>query len=181
MTAGGGYQRAVVAEDLRIRAVEAGDAEAIARIYTHYVLNTVISFEEEAVPAPEMARRIEEVGAASLPWFVAERADEVVGYAYASKWKGRCAYRHSVESGLYVDPAATGRGIGTRLYETLLAALRERGVHAVIAGIALPNPASVALHEKCGFHKIAHFEEVGSKFGRWIDVGYWQLINREGI
>ncbi len=171
----------VVAEDCTIRAVEAGDTEAIARIYNHYILNAIATFKEKAVAVPEMAGRIGEATGASMPWVVAERAGEVVGYAYASKWKGRCAYRYSVESGLYLDPAATGQGIGTRLYEALLAALRERGVHVVIAGIALPNPASVALHEKCGFRKIGHFEEVGFKFGHWVDVGYWQLTNRASL
>ncbi|MGH8224915.1 MAG: arsinothricin resistance N-acetyltransferase ArsN1 family B [Gammaproteobacteria bacterium] len=164
-----------------VRPVSIDDAAAVARIYNHYVLNTVITFEEETVSEREIVGRIGEAAAALMPWLVAERASEVVGYAYASKWKGRCAYRHSVESGLYLDPAVMRQGIGTRLYLALLAALRERGVHAVIAGVALPNSASVALHEKCGFVKIGHFEEVGFKFGRWVDVGYWQLINRANL
>jgi phosphinothricin acetyltransferase len=169
-----------MAVECRIRPVETGDVQAIARIYNHYVLNSVISFEEAPVSTQDMAARIEEVrGAAALPWLVAECEDEVIGYAYASKWKGRCAYRHSVESGLYLDPGATGQGIGTRLYVALLAALRGRHAHVVIGGIALPNPASVALHEKCGFRKVAHFREVGFKFNQWVDVGYWQLTNSE--
>ncbi|MGH8427984.1 MAG: arsinothricin resistance N-acetyltransferase ArsN1 family B [Gammaproteobacteria bacterium] len=168
-----------MAIECKVRPAISGDGEAVAGIYNHYVLNTVFTFEEAPVSARDMIARIEEVTGAALPWLVAERAGEVVGYAYASKWKGRCAYRHSVESGLYLDPDASGQGIGSRLYEALLAALRERHVHAVIAGIALPNPASVALHEKCGFSKVAHFREVGFKFARWIDVGYWQLTNSE--
>ncbi len=157
-----------------IRPAHAGDADSIARIYNHYVASTIITFEEQAVPATEMASRIAEIAAASLPWLVAEQDGRIVGYAYASKWKGRCAYRYSVECTVYLDPGCVGMGFGTRLYERLFAALRERGMHAVIGGVALPNPASVALHEKLGMTKVAHFREVGYKFDRWIDVGYWQ-------
>lgn len=157
-----------------IRTATAGDADAIARIYNHYVANTIITFEEQAVSSEEMAARIAEVAAASPPWLVAEQDGRVVGYAYASKWKGRCAYRFSAECTVYLDPDCVGRGYGTQLYESLFAALRERGMHAVIGGVALPNPASVALHEKLGMRKVAHFGEVGYKFERWIDVGYWQ-------
>jgi phosphinothricin acetyltransferase len=99
----------------------------------------------------------------------------VVGYAYATKWRVRPAYRHSVESTIYLDQAFAGRGLGRVLYETLLDELRRRELHRVIAGIALPNEASVGLHEAIGFRKAAHFSEVGRKFGRWIDVGYWEL------
>ena len=154
-----------------IRPAAASDGDAIARIYNHYVLNTAITFEEEAVSAQEIVARINEAHAASLPWLVAEDAGQVAGYAYASKWKGRCAYRYSVEITVYVDPAATGRGMGKKLYDALFAELRAKGLHAVIGGIALPNPVSVALHEKFGLRKVAHFNEVGFKFNRWIDVG----------
>ena len=157
-----------------IRTATAGDADAIARIYNHYVANTIITFEEQAVSSEEMAARIAEIAAASLPWLVAELDGSIVGYAYASKWKGRCAYRFSAECTVYLDPDCVGRGYGTMLYGRLFAALRERGMHAVIGGVALPNPASVALHEKLGMRKVAHFGEVGYKFDRWIDVGYWQ-------
>lgn len=157
-----------------IRPATASDSAAIARIYNHYILNTVITFEEEAVSSEDMAQRISEVSAASFPWLVAEQADAVVGYAYAGKWKGRCAYRYSAESTIYLDPAITGRGLGTKLYEALFSNLREAKMHTVLGGIALPNPASIALHEKFGLRKAAHFSEIGFKFDRWIDVGYWQ-------
>src|SRR5690606_39143142 len=98
------------------------------------------------------------------------------GYAYAARWKGRCAYRYSVESTIYLDLGARRGGIGTVLYAALLERLRSRGYHAVIGGIALPNDASVRLHEQLGFRKVAHFPEVGFKLGRWVDVGYWQII-----
>jgi L-amino acid N-acyltransferase YncA len=157
-----------------IRPAITADAAAICGIYNHYVLETTITFEEGAVPPAEMESRLHET-LPSLPWLVWED-DAIRGFAYASKWKGRCAYRHSAEVTVYLDPESTGRGIGTRLYEALLADLRQRSFHAVIGGIALPNPASIALHKRLGFRKVAHFEQVGWKFGRWIDVGYWQLL-----
>lgn len=158
-----------------IRQATTSDAEAIAGIYNHYILETIVTFEEQPVSLSAMAERIDEVTAASLPWIVAEQDGAIVGYAYASRWKGRCAYRFSVETTVYVSTAGSGKGIGTRLYETLLQQLKDSGLHVAIAGIALPNPASIALHEKFGFRKVAQFEEVGFKFGKWIDVGYWQL------
>ncbi len=163
-----------VMQSVRVRSAAADDAEAVARIYGHYILNTTISFEEQPVSAAEMAQRIAEVLSSSLPWVVAEHSGRVVGCACAGKWKGRFAYRHSVETSVYLDPQFTGRGIGTQLYRELLAMLRQRSIHVAIGGIALPNAASVALHERLGFDKVAHFREVGYKFGQWLDVGYWQ-------
>jgi L-amino acid N-acyltransferase YncA len=111
-----------------------------------------------------------------LPWLIWEEDGKVRGFAHASKWKGRCAYRYSLESTVYLDPAAIGKGIGSQLYQLRLAELRQRGMHTVLAGISLPNEASVALHERFGFQKVAHFKEVGRKFEKWIDLGYWQLF-----
>ena len=161
--------------ELVVRAAGAGDASGIAEIYNHYVATTVITFEEAAVSAPEMARRIAEAGSASLPWIVAERDGKIAGYAYASPWKARSAYRFSVEVTVYVHPGCPREGIGRQLYEELLSGLRAQGIHAAFGVIALPNEASVALHERFGFAKVAHLTEVGFKFDRWIDVGYWQL------
>lgn len=159
-----------------IRRATTADAAAIAAIYNHYVANTVVTFEEEAVTATDMAGRIGEVAAAGLPWLVATDGDRVLGYAYANKWKSRCSYRFSVETTVYLDHTATGRGFGTALYTALVAEMKTRGMHALIGGVALPNAASVALHEKLGFKKVAHFREVGWKFNQWIDVGYWELL-----
>lgn len=159
-----------------IRAAAPPDAEAIARIYNHYVLNTIITFEEEAVSAADIAARIADVAQAGLPWLVAKQEGSVIAYAYASRWKSRCAYRHSAETTVYVNPGFTGRGHGRELYRMLLDELVARNQHAAIGGIALPNAASVTLHESLGFTRVAHFREVGFKFGRWIDVGYWQRL-----
>ncbi len=158
-----------------IRPVHPTDAAAICDVYNPYILETVISFEEEAVAPEEMARRMAKVAAAGLPWLVLEGESGVLGYAYATPWKERSGYRFAVESTVYLASAAAGKGHGSRLYGELLARLRTLPLRTVIGGIALPNDASVGLHEKLGFHKVAHFERVGWKCGRWVDVGYWQL------
>ena len=151
-------------------------AEAIAAIYNPYIAGSCISFEEEPVPVDDMRARIAAVQDGGLPWLVLETAGgAVAGYAYASKWRVRHAYRFSVESTVYLARDSTGKGYGTALYTALLQRLREAGCHVAIGGIALPNGASVALHERMGYKKVAHFGEVGWKFGAWIDVGYWQL------
>jgi L-amino acid N-acyltransferase YncA len=157
-----------------IRPACASDADTIARIYNHYVANTIVTFEEEAVSPGQISDRINETRVEGLPWLVAEDDGAVVGYAYASKWKGRCAYRHSVEVTVYLSHLATSRGWGSSLYTALFSELEALGVHVAIGGIALPNEASIALHEKFGMGKVAHFQEIGFKFGQWVDVGYWQ-------
>lgn len=160
--------------DAAIRAAAPSDTAAIAEIYNHYVTQTVVTFEEVPVAAAEIARRIEEVQSASLPWLVAEAERHVVGYAYATPWKARTGYRFSAEITVYLAPGHGRRGLGSQLYDQLFPLLQARRIHAVMGGIALPNEASVALHEKFGLRKVAHFKEVGFKFDRWIDVGYWQ-------
>lgn len=159
-----------------VRDAVRSDADSIARIYNHYVSDTIVTFEEDAVSATVIQERLAEAHAASLPFLVAERGGQVCGYAYASKWKGRCAYRFSVEVTVYVDRAHGAQGIGSALYARLLPLLQQQGIHAAIGGIALPNEASVAFHEKFGFVQVARFREVGRKFDRWIDVGYWQRV-----
>jgi phosphinothricin acetyltransferase len=159
----------------RIRPATSADAARICSIYNHYVTTTTVSFEEDAVGEPEMAQRIADCAAAGLPWLVLEVDGALAGYAYATKWRVRPAYRYSVESSVYLDRAFSGRGLGRMLYGALLDALRGRELHLVIGGIALPNDASAGLHEALGFRKVAHFSEVGKKFGRWVDVGYWEL------
>ena len=161
--------------EVEIRPATTRDAAAIAGIYNHYVRETIVTFEEKPVGAAEMKSRLRLIASLGFPWIVAESGGDVLGYAYANKWKERAAYRHSTETTVYLRPDSTGRGIGRRLYTELIVELRKLGFHAVIGGIALPNAASQGLHEAMGFKKVAHFEQVGRKFDRWIDVGYWQL------
>ena len=157
-----------------LREASAADAAAIAAIYNHYVGTTTISMENDPVSADEMAERIAGVQADGLPWLLLVEGERVCAYSYASKWRARPGYRHAVESTVYVDPALRGRGHGLALYRALLERLEGR-FHTVIGGIALPNAASIALHERLGFRQVACFHEVGHKFGAWVDVGYWQL------
>ena len=165
-----------MSEAVAIRAATPADAEVLARIYNHYITDTVVTFEETPITAMDMGTRLAETRSLELPWLVAQTDAGVQGYAYASRWKGRCAYRHSVEVTVYVEHEATGRGLGTQLYAALFGELARGDCHVAIGGITLPNAASVALHEKVGMRKVAHFSEVGYKFGRWLDVGYWQVV-----
>jgi L-amino acid N-acyltransferase YncA len=150
------------------------DAPALAAIYNHFVRHTIVTFEEVEVADGEFAQRMQAVQATRLPYLVAEVDGVVAGYAYASRWKERSGYRYSVESTVYLAPDRGGHGLGTQLYEALFDRLDAWGANAVMGGIALPNAASVALHEKLGMTQVAHFPAVGFKFGQWIDVGYWQ-------
>lgn len=159
---------------MQIRDAIADDASAIAAIYNPYISGTSITFEEKPVSAADMAQRIADVQSGGLPWLVVEQGAVVVGYAYATKWRARHAYRFSVETSVYLAPEAAGKGVGTALYVALLERLGAQGAHLAIGGIALPNAGSIALHEKLGFEKVAQFKEVGFKFERWLDVGYWQ-------
>ena len=160
---------------MEIRRVSPADAEAIALIYNHFVTFSTITFEEQPVTAVEIGGRISAVLGKELPWLVAVEQNVVRGFAYATPWKTRSAYRFSVEVTVYIEEAHTGRGLGSALYSHLLDTLTNRGFHTVLAGIALPNSASVALHERFHFVKVAHLSQIGFKKDHWIDVGYWQL------
>lgn len=158
-----------------IRNARASDARSIQAIYAPIVETTTISFEENAPDAEEIAARIAFISQ-SHPYLVAEDANTVVGYAYASQHRARPAYRHSVDVSVYIAEAGRRRGIGRQLYERLFAALVARGFHAAYAGIALPNAPSVGLHEAMGFVPVGIYREVGQKFGQWHDVGWWQRL-----
>jgi L-amino acid N-acyltransferase YncA len=158
-----------------LRTVCPDDAPSIAEIYNHYILNSPATFEEDPVSPDAMRQRILET-TKTYPWLVCEEDGELLGYCYSRKWRERAAYRHSVEVSVYLRQSAAGKGRGSALLSALLAELRTRAVHCVIGGVSLPNDASVALLEKFGFRPMAHFKEVGNKFGQWIDVGYWQLL-----
>jgi phosphinothricin acetyltransferase len=157
-----------------IRAATAADAAAIVAIYNYYIKNTTVTFEESPLPPADMAQRIATVSA-DFPWLVLERDARVLGYAYASRFHARSAYRFTVETTVYVAHDAHRSRVGTELYGTLLERLRAQKLHRALGVIALPNDASVALHEKLGFRKVGETEEVGWKFSRWINVGYWQF------
>lgn len=161
---------------LQIRDASAADAAAIADVYNWYVANTVITFEVDPVPPAEMARRIEAVRAAH-EWLVLERGAELLGYAYAGRFRERAAYGFTTESTIYLRHGLEGRGLGTTLYGELVRRVFARGYRSLIGGIALPNEPSVRLHEKLSFVKAGHLRRVGRKFERWIDVGHWQLEN----
>jgi L-amino acid N-acyltransferase YncA len=158
-----------------IRNVLPGDAKQICSIYNYHVTNTIVTFEEELVTESEMQQRIVTISL-KYPWFVYEEEDSIAGYAYASQWRTRSAYRYAAESTVYLHEDFKGKGIGTALYVRLIEEMKTRSFHSLIGGISLPNNASIALHEKLHFKKVAHFEQVGFKFNHWIDVGYWELL-----
>ena len=163
-----------------IRLASEADAAPIAAIYAPCVRSTPISFEVVAPSPAEMAERIVNT-LPRYPWLVEERDGAVAGYAYAGPYAQRVCYRWSVTTSVYVRDDYRHQGIGRRLYRALLALLAEQGFRSAYAGITLPNAGSVGLHEALGFRKVAHFAEGGMKFGRWVDVGYWELnLARDG-
>jgi len=164
-----------------IRLATKADAEAIAQIYHPIVAGTAISFEVDPPSPLEIERRIRET-LAFAPWLVdASEEGAVRGYAYASRHRERAAYRWSVDVTVYVHPDHRRRGIGRAVYAALLSLLKLQGFHAAHAGITLPNPSSVALHESLGFRPLGVYPAVGYKLGAWRDVGWWQLELRERI
>lgn len=158
-----------------IRSATSKDAPQITDIYNYYIQNTTVTFEKTPISFHEMEDRITKTQV-KYPWLIQETDNQILGYAYATDWKPRGAYRHSVESTVYLRNGYSGNGIGTLLYAELIKRLQHLNVHTIIGGIAQPNEGSIALHEKFGFKKVAHFNEVGYKFENWVDVAYWQLI-----
>ena len=158
-----------------IRAANSADATAIAAIYNWYIANSVCTFEEAQLSDEQIRERLSSASQDS-PWFVLEEEGVVIGYAYASIWKARAAYNRSREVTVYLHRDSAGCGRGRLLYQHLIDELRDKPIHSLIASIALPNEGSVALHESLGFKKAGQFSEVGYKFGKFVDVGYWQLI-----
>jgi L-amino acid N-acyltransferase YncA len=154
-----------------IRLAGAADAAAIAAIYRPYVENSRISFEEEAPGAGEIAERMANP---IHPWLIAEENGRALGFTSTSPMRNRKGYRWSVETGIYLEPLVQGRGLGRQLLAEHLALLERQGFVTIVAGIALPNPASVAVHEKLGFRLSGIERGVGYKLGEWVDVGRWQ-------
>lgn len=162
---------------MNIRKVKITDAAQVADVYNYYILNTHHTFETEALSVEEMASRIAETSE-EYPFLVAEYDGVIQGYIFAAQFKLRHAYKHSAEISIYVRNQAKQKGIGSELYQNLLEELAETDVHTMIAGISLPNDASVRFHEKLGYEKVAHFSQIGYKLGRWVDVGFWQMFNK---
>lgn len=163
---------------MNIRSVNFADAAPVAEIYNHYIETSHATFELETIDSSEMENRIRETFGREFPFFVSEEVGEITGYAYGRQFRPRRAYLHSIEVSVYIKNGWERKGIGAQLYERLLPEILQKDFHAIIAGISLPNEASIRLHEKFGFEKVAHFREVGFKFERWIDVGYWELLNK---
>ncbi len=153
---------------MSIRPATPADARSIAEIYAPYVADTAISFEETPPDAAEIARRME---GAHL-WLVDETDGDITGYAYATPWRSRHAYRFTVETTVYVASEQHGRGVGRRLYEELLAQLGALGFVTAVAGITLPNEQSVEFHRSLGFGDVGTFPKVGYKFDTWYDTGW---------
>lgn len=159
-----------------IRNVTAADADAIATIYNHYIVNSTCTFEEETVSAQQMAERIEILIDSKMPWLVYEHQGQVIGYCYAKQWNARSAYRFTAESSVYLSPDCPIKGVGSSLYEQLFSRLRDDGIKNVMSVITLPNDQSTRFHHKMGMEQVGHFKQIGFKFDRWLDVGYWQKI-----
>lgn len=158
-----------------IRDFKAQDIQQLLDIYNYYVLDTVVTFDNIALSFETFSNKVSRINS-EYPFIVFEENNEVLGYAYGSKFRQKPAYKHSVEATIYLKNGTQGKQIGTKLYAKLLDKFKEQNYHIILGGITLPNKASVALHEKFGFEKIAHFKEVGRKFDTWLDVGFWQLI-----
>lgn len=159
-----------------IREATAADAGRIAEIYNYYIAETIITFEYDLVNEDDIRKRIEKVHSKGYPFFVYEKDGEVAGYAYLSNWRERVAYDITLETSVYLDHTLTGSGIGSILYAELIERARLIDLHSLIGVISLPNDTSRRLHEKFGFKLIGNFRESGIKFGKLIDVEFWQLI-----
>lgn len=158
---------------VEIRNAQVEDAANLVAIYAPYVEKTAITFETQVPAVEDFANRIEKT-LKKFPYLVAVEEGQIVGYAYASTYYARAAYDWTVEMSVYVQKEARGKGIGTLLYNALEKELTARGFKNFLACIALPNPASIALHEKRGYQQVAHFKKVGYKFGTWHDIVWLQ-------
>jgi phosphinothricin acetyltransferase len=156
-----------------IRPVRESDAAALSAIYNHYIMETAITFDETPLGAGDLRARI---AAAQQPWLVYAQGARVTGYAYLAPFRAKPAFRYSAELTIYLEPGATGKGVGSALMEALLPAARQAGLHALVGVVTLPNPASAALLEKFGFAPCGRLRESGYKLGRWHDVGFWERL-----
>jgi L-amino acid N-acyltransferase YncA len=156
-----------------IREVMAKDHEQMLAIYNHYITQSIITFDKEPYTLVQMTTKIE-AAQKDYPVLVAYQDDVILGYAYASQWKTKAAYKHSAETTIYMHPEYHGKGMGLRLYNALLTSLPLFDIVNAVACITIPNEKSIKLHQKLGFEKVGRFEQVGYKNEQWIDVEYWQ-------
>jgi thioredoxin type arsenate reductase len=161
---------------MKIRKATLEDAKEICRIYNYYIENTAITFETAAVSESEMQQRIKGFLDDGFPYYVGEIDARIAGYCYLHNWNNRCAYSSTKEVTIYLDKDLQGKGIGTILYQHLFKEIYKNDIHALIAGICIPNESSVRLHERFGFKQASHMKEIGWKFDQWRDVGHWLLI-----
>jgi len=159
--------------DATLRLAHPDDAAAVRRIYAPYVEETAVTFATTPPSVDELETKLTKT-LEQYPWLVCERGGEVVGYAYAGPLRERDAYQWTTELSVYVDADAQGVGLGRRLYEALLTVLDRQGYASAYGVVTLPNPASVALHERLGFERVGLFDDVGYKHGAWHDVGWWR-------
>jgi phosphinothricin acetyltransferase len=154
-----------------VRAVKEEDLPALLKLYNHYAVHSTCTFDLKALSEAEFRPKL-----SYKPFLVYEETGRILGYSYASKWRQKPAYDHTVESTVYVDHQEGGKGIGSTLYAALIETLAdEKTVKSIIACVTLPNESSVKLHHRFEFEKVGHFKEVGRKFDQWLDVGFWQL------
>lgn len=160
--------------DFNIRAAGVADAEAIAAIYGHHVLNGTASYEVDPPTLEDTVAKIRRVTGPGWPFLVADVGGEIGGYAYSTQLRDRAAYRFTCEDSIYVHPQMMGRGLGQALLEALMEASAEYGFRTMVAVIGGAEPASIALHAKCGFEHAGRLKAVGFKFDRWLDSVYMQ-------
>jgi len=157
-----------------IRPVDIKDAQALLDIYNYYVLHTAVNFDIEPLSLQTFLDKIQTI-TEGYPFIVYEEDQVILGFAYGSRFRPRAAYNYAAESTVYVKHTAQGKQIGSKLYEALIGKLKATDLHTVLGVLTIPNEASIKLHEKFGFNQVAHLKDVGMKFGKWQDVGIWQL------
>ena len=157
-----------------IRPLHINDAQELLDIYNYYVLNTTVTFDIEALTIEIFREKLNQINE-DYPIIVFEENNEILGYAYGSRFRPKPAYNFVVESTVYVKHTKHGKQIGTKLYAELIRLLKETNLHTVLGVLTIPNEASIKLHEKFGYEQVANLKEVGLKFGEWQNVGIWQL------
>lgn len=157
-----------------IRPVNINDAQELLEMYNYYVINTTVNFDIEPLSLKTFTDKLNII-TADYPFIVLEENNEILGYAYGSRFRPRAAYNYVAESTVYVKHTAHGKQIGSKLYAELIKLLKETDLHTVLGVLTIPNEASIKLHEKFGFEQVANLKEVGLKFGEWQNVGIWQL------